>query len=95
MTSTESARVQVAAAKETNFCGWVNEFYATWTGKMGDVVAECDGPVSLATDWASESQRRLLDVAGRVGQDGLSEAVRVELATWHDRAAQLASAIIS
>ena len=95
MTATESSRVQAAAAKEANFCGWVAEFYATWTGKIGDVVAECDGRPQLAGEWSTESQRRLLDVAGRVGQDGLSEAVRVELASWHDRAAQLASAIIS
>lgn len=95
MTSIESARVQVAAAKESNFCNWVTEFYETWTNKISDVVSECDGPIGLAADWSSESQRRLLDVAGNVSQDRLSEAVRVELSTWQDRAAQLASAIIS
>lgn len=95
MANTESARVQAAAIKEINFVGWLDEFYAGWQSRTEDAVRDCEGTMTLAADWVSESKRRLLDVAGRVEQSGLSEAVRAELVSWQERSRQLASAIIA
>jgi hypothetical protein len=95
MANTEAARVQAAAIKEINFVGWLDEFYAGWQSRTEDAVRDCEGTMTLAADWVSESKRRLLDVAGRVEQSGLSEAVRAELVSWQERSRQLASAIIA
>lgn len=95
MANVESSRVQAAAIKEANFVGWLDEFYAGWQPKTEDAIRDCEGSLTLAADWVSESKRRLLDVAGRVEQSGLSEAVRSELLAWNERSKQLASAVMA
>ena len=91
----ERSRVERAAATEANFCGWLSTFYATWTDRVASVVADCGGDAALATTWAGESTTRLLDVAGRVTADKLSEAVRSEVATWEQRVDTLTETIIN
>lgn len=96
LASTEQSRIVAAAEKERNFCGWVEEFYSTWTVKVGDVVTEAMAPRQLAETWTTESKDRLLAVAGRVTDAGaLTTAISSEVATWHERAEQLASAILT
>lgn len=89
----ERSRVEQAAAKEKNFCAWLDGFYATWTERVSAAIVECDGDAALAAQWTNDSQQRLLAVAGRV-TDGLGEAVRAETALWTERVNQLASAVV-
>ncbi len=93
--NTERSRIEKAAVTESNFSGWVDGFYATWTKQVVKTIAECDGDVSLAQSWVDQGKTQLLAIAGRVQGDGFAEAVRSEVAAWDQRAEQLASAIIS
>lgn len=95
LTSVEAGKVLSAASGNRNFCGWLEEFYSTWTVKLSDAVAEMDGNRELAATWTAESKERLLAVAGRVPQSELANAVTTETAGWRERAEQLASAILS
>jgi HK97 family phage portal protein len=90
---TEANRVQQAAAASGNFCEWVESFYssASFGGRL-ETTWECVGlSAASAADYADESKRQLLDAAGTNTQENLPAAVSRIVATWPNRAAQLAA----
>jgi HK97 family phage portal protein len=95
MVKTEVTRVEQAAATHADFVKWLEEFYATWSDRVHNAVAECDGHESLATQWIADSQYRLLNAVVGRGNANLTEVVRQECAMWTERANQLATAIVA
>jgi hypothetical protein len=94
----EAKQVARAAAKESNFVAWVDQFYSGWGEKIvsalrsvtravfarrGLILAEADALCDvLATDYVANSKRELLDLAGKLTKNTLSEGISAAVDGW-------------
>ncbi len=82
----EAQRAEQAASSASNFCGWIEKFYAKWEQKLADDIEQIGGDRDLATAHCNESKRRLLECADQATQDTLSQVVSDCVQNWNARA---------
>lgn len=89
----EGRKVVAAATKEPNFCGWLDSYYDGWVraavSEMSDSAA-----MDVKIEYADESKRQLLDVAGSSTSATLVDNVSALVATWDDRGETLTDGLM-
>jgi hypothetical protein len=84
--------VEQAAAKERNFCKWLDDYYGGdgLLPQLRKAILECGGTIADAEAYTMESKSRLLNVAGNATAETLVACVGGELENWGQRVATLA-----
>jgi HK97 family phage portal protein len=97
LVNAERRVVEQAAAKERNFCNWLDSYYGSdsFLPQLQRAVLECGGTPEDAAGYVLESKSRLLNVAGNATAETLVAIVSDELAGWGKRVAALAEELSS
>ena len=82
----EQQRAEQAASSASNFCAWIDKFYAKWEPKLANDIEEIGGDRELATIHCNESKRGLLECAEQATQDTLADVVGACVENWQGRA---------
>jgi hypothetical protein len=89
------AKRTVDGCRQKNFADWAEKFYASWEGKLAEVIAEVGGDPNLASHHCEESKRQLIEASGRVKtNEELAAEVGQIVADWPERRAEELATII-
>ena len=89
------AKRAVDGCRQKNFADWAEKFYASWEGKLAEVIAEVGGDPNLASHHCEESKRQLIEASGRVKtNEELAAEVGQIVADWPERRAEELATII-
>jgi HK97 family phage portal protein len=89
----EQQRV-TSAAKTKSFVANVDKFYGKWVESLGKVCEELGGDASMAVEHCRVSQDALIEAMATIGKDSLANAVGELVASWPERAEELADQIL-
>ena len=89
----EARRIVDMTRQRGNYLGSVERFYVKFEPKLAETCREWGIDPRLATDHCETSMREILDVAGTVTAEGLTDAMTEITYQWPDRASEFVSCL--
>jgi hypothetical protein len=93
MIGIEQQRI-TTAAKTKNVVAAIERFYGKWQDSLANVCEELGGAAFHAADHCAKSKEALIEVLTQTESKSVPDAVSELVATWGDRAEELAECLM-